>query len=107
MQLSFIDCLEYAICARWLVWWECKGSNSEWSLASHHTYLWSTNVILPSTVIREMNSLELLPIISEQFGALVTCNRPMATKQQWLPSSSLPRSICTPRNKMRFRFLVM
>ena len=47
-------------------------------------YLWSTKVILPSTESREMNSLLLLPMMSEQFGALVTWSRPMATRQQWL-----------------------
>ena len=60
---------------------------------------WSTNVNFPSIEWREMNSALLLaPLRSLVLGVDVTCRRPIATRQQWeaWPSSSAPRSICTP-----------
>lgn len=38
-------------------------------------------------------ALLLDPVKSVVFGVEVTCNRPIATKQQWVPSSSTARSI--------------
>jgi len=41
------------------------------------------------------------------FGVEVTCKRPIATKQQWVPSSSTARSIWTPvKNKNKNKNVV-
>ena len=63
------------------------------------THLWSTKVNLPSVLWREMNSQLLFwPAMSLQFGLLVTCSRPIATRQLlvWLSSSPLRSWCCGP-----------
>jgi len=61
------------------------------------TNRWSTNVNFPSMLFLEMNSVELDgDKRSLVFGQLVTCSRPIATRQQCVPAAGEASSVSAP-----------
>ena len=62
-----------------------------------NTNRWSTNVNFPSMLCLEMNSVELdAAARSLVLGELVTCRRPIATRQQCVPAAGEASSASVP-----------